>query len=246
MMKVIVASNRDVYPNLMEQIWRFRHRQFVERLGWRELASNDKRERDRFDTNDAIHLCITNGKSVIGYSRLLRTSEPHLLSDVYPEIMQGHSWPRATDIYEWTRCISDEKAGKLGDVQVSHILITGVLEFCLTAGIRGLIVETHPKIVTWMHETGYKVQPLATPQMINEVPVVPVYIAATHMALVRHHALFGIKSSVLDIDDGLLNPVTRAGVLLPLAHLSRPVGGNAMDLPDVDFEAMRESTRSQS
>ncbi len=111
MLKIITSQNIDDNLQLMENVWRFRHSQFVERLGWRELSSEDGRERDRFDNDDAIHLVAARGDDVVGYTRLLRTSGPHLLRDVYPDLMQGRSWPQEADIYEWTRCISDEKAG---------------------------------------------------------------------------------------------------------------------------------------
>jgi acyl-homoserine lactone synthase len=242
MMLVLTAQNADEYPDLMEKVWRFRHRQFVERLGWKELHSDDGREMDRFDTEDAIHLVVTGADdAVVGYTRLLRTSGPHLLADVYPEIMAGQDWPRSETIYEWTRCISDDKAGSFGSVQASHLLITGVLEFCLTAGIQGMIVETHPKLVTWMLETGYKVETLNTPQMINNVPVVPVYIGATRAALDRHHQMFGIAHSVLSVDAGLVNPVVGQGQLRRLPGIA---AGNIRQpdfLPEVDFATMREA-----
>lgn len=243
MMHVLTSQNADDYPELFEKIWRFRHKQFVERLGWKELRSEDGREKDRFDTDDAIHLAVVSNDEVVGYTRLLRTSRPHLLSDVYPEIMLGQDWPRGDAIYEWTRCISDDKAAKFGDVQASHMLITGVLEFCLLSGIQGMIVETHPKLVTWMLETGYKVETLNTPQMINDVPVVPVYIGATKAALDRHHQMFGIGGSVLAIDDGLVNPVVGHGLLrrLPGIAAASPHLQSGFQ-PDVDFASMREST----
>ena len=246
MIKVITSDNIDDYPELMEKVWRFRHVQFVERLGWRELASESGREKDRFDTDDAIHLIAEKKGEVVGYSRLLRTSGPHLLSDVYPEIMQGRDWPRESTVYEWTRCISDADAGRFGEVQASHLLITGVLEFCLTAGIKGMIVETHPKLVTWMLETGYEVEPLQMPQMMNGVPIVPVYIGATSAALERHHRMFGIDGSVLSIDAALTNPVTGRGVLhhLPaLAPARDRLGGGASD---VDFGTMQQSPGQDS
>jgi acyl-homoserine lactone synthase len=241
MIKVITSDNMDDYPDLMEKVWRFRHVQFVERLGWKELSSHGGREIDRFDTEDAIHLIAEKDQRVVGYSRLLRTSGPHLLSDVYPEIMQGRRWPRGRLIYEWTRCISDGDTGRSGETQVSHILITGVLEFCLTAGIQGMIVETHPKLVTWMLETGYEVETLQAPQMMNGVPIVPVYIAATHTALGRHHQLFGIRRSVLSIDGALPNPVTGRGLLRRLPGLTVPGEQPAAHGPEVDFGAMRQS-----
>lgn len=247
MMHVLTAQNADDYPELFEKIWRFRHKQFVERLGWMELRSEDGREMDRFDTEDAIHLAVVSNDEVVGYTRLLRTSRPHLLSDVYPEIMQGQDWPRSDAIYEWTRCISNDKAAKFGDVQASHMLITGVLEFCLVSGIQGMIVETHPKLVSWMLETGYKVDTLNTPQMINDVPVVPVYIGATRAALERHHEMFGIRSSVLLIDEGLVNPVLGHGLLRRRTGLAAATPrSQAGFLPEVDFVSMRENAAGKA
>ncbi|WP_137158205.1 acyl-homoserine-lactone synthase [Rhizobium sp. FKL33] len=246
MLKVVTSQNIDENAHLMENVWRFRHTQFVERLGWRELRSEDGRERDRFDDDDAVHLVAARGDTVVGYTRLLRTSGPHLLRDVYPELMQGRSWPQEADIYEWTRCISDEKAGQFGGVQASHLLITGVLEFCLSAGIRGLVVETHPKLVTWMLETGYEVETLAAPRDINSVPVVAVHIGMTEKALKRHRAMFGIRGSVLDIDEDLINPVTRMGLVRPFGQR---IDTDAMEVAfraDVDFTAMRESSGARS
>ena len=246
MIHILTAQNAEEYPDLMEKVWRFRHRQFVERLGWNELRSDDGREMDCFDTEDAIHIVAVSGDTIVGYTRLLRTSRPHLLSDVYPEIMQGNDWPRAENVYEWTRCIADDKAARFGDVQASHMLITGVLEFCLLSGIKGMIVETHPKLVTWMLETGYQVQTLNTPQMINNVPVVPVYIAATRAALERHHQMFGISESVLTIDGGLINPVVGRGELRHLPGLAANSNAESIYQPDIDFAAMRETSGGKS
>lgn len=246
MIRIVTSDNIDDHSELMEKVWRFRHVQFVERLGWTELSNEDGREVDRFDTDDAIHLVAEKDDKVVGYTRLLRTTGPHLLSDVYPQIMQGNGWPREKTVYEWTRCISDVDAGKFGNIQASHLLITGVLEFCLAAGIRGMIVETHPKLVTWMLETGYQVETLNTPQDMNGVPVVPVYIPATQAALDRHHAMFGITQSVLRIDEDLRNPVTGRGVLRHLPGLAVRREPLAPFAPDVDFGAMRESSGKNS
>ena len=246
MLRIITSQNAEDHADLMERVWRFRHAQFVERLGWKELKSEDGREIDRFDTDDAIHLVVEKAERIVGYTRLLRTSGPHLLSEVYPEIMEGHAWPRERSVYEWTRCISDEHAGTLGRVQASHVLITGVLEFCLAAGIKGLVVETHPKLVTWMLETGYLVETLHTPQLINNVPVVPVYIGATRTALKRHHEMFGIRGSVLSLDEGLTNPVHGRGRLAHLPGLATRGGMNRVYAPEVDFATMRESSGRHS
>jgi hypothetical protein len=95
-----------------------------------------------------------------------------------------------------------------------------------------------------MLETGYKVETLNMPQMINDVPVVPVYIGATRSALDRHHQMFGIASSVLSIDDGLINPVVGRGLLSHRLPGLAAANNNLQPSfsPEVDFASMREAT----
>ena len=84
------------------------------------------------------------------------------------------------------------------------------------------------------------------PQMMNGVPIVPVYIGATRAALERHHRMFGIDGSVLSIDAALTNPVTGRGVLhhLPtLAPARDRLGGGASE---VDFGTMQQSPGQDS
>jgi acyl-homoserine lactone synthase len=242
MIKIVTAHNIDDHSDLMESVWRFRYAQFVERLGWKEIARQDGREIDQFDTADAIHLVLQKDKKVVGYTRLLRTSGPHLLSDVYPHIMEGGSWPRERTVYEWTRCISEPETGLFGDIQASHLLITGVLEFCLVAGIKGMIVETHPKLVAWMFETGYRVEPLHGLQHVNGLPVMPVYIGATRAALDQHHQMFGIDRTALAIDDGLPNPVIGQGTLHHLPDLPPRPEQTHPFFPGIDFDVKRRSS----
>ncbi len=121
-----------------------------------------------------------------------------------------------------------------------------MLEFCLSAGIRGLVVETHPKLVTWMLETGYDVETLAPPQNINGVPVVAVHIGMTEKALKRHRTMFGIRGSVLDIDEDLINPVTHMGLVRPYGQRIDTDALKVAFRAEVDFTAMRESSGSRS
>ncbi|MGO7163528.1 hypothetical protein ACCS78_30340 [Rhizobium johnstonii] len=80
------VGRHESHGQAMEKIWRFRHEQFVERLGWEALRRNDGLEIDQFDHDRALH------------TRLLPTTEPHLSSDVYPQIMKGQAWPRSPEI----------------------------------------------------------------------------------------------------------------------------------------------------
>src|SRR5689334_7736283 len=110
MILLINKANAARHAPLLDHVYRFRHRFFVDRLGWTALRRPDGREIDQFDTDACVHLVGVEGGSVVSYTRLLPTTEPHLLSDVYPEMLQGGTAPTGPDIWEWTRCaVAPEK-----------------------------------------------------------------------------------------------------------------------------------------
>ncbi len=189
-----------------ERVWRFRHKHFVERLGWEAIRKPSGLEIDDFDTEHAIHLVLTSGSSVVGYSRLLPTDKPHLLSDVYPEVADGNEYPKGPTIYEWTRCIAEPDVSVEG-VLAANVLLTGVLEYCLVTGIDALIVETHPKLVNLLVGTGWDVVPFAKPSTLSGGLVVPICARPLVSALEVSHEQQGIRGSVLDIGEEDVNPL---------------------------------------
>ncbi|MFD1744484.1 acyl-homoserine-lactone synthase [Rhizobium helianthi] len=186
---------------LKKDVLKFRHRHFVERFGWEALRKPELLETDQFDTDEAIHLVLIKEGVILGYSRLLLTMRPHLLSDVYPEIAAGNPYPIGPAIYEWTRCVAEPDT-KIAGISTSNILLTGVLEFCLVKGIEALIVETHPKLMNLLVSTGWDVEPFAAPCTYAESLVVPICAKPLHSALEIHHRLYGIEGSVLDLSAG--------------------------------------------
>jgi acyl-homoserine lactone synthase len=203
----ITGKDAHFYANVFEDIWDFRHRHFVERFGWEAIRQPDGREIDDFDHDAAIHLpLLLNGK-VMGYSRLLPTDRPHLLSDVYPEMMGGGQWSQGPTVYEWTRCVAEVGDHTIEGVPVSHMLMTGVMEYCLMAGISKLIVETHPKLVNLLITTGWDVVPLCAPTAIDGVPVLPIEAVPSPKGLLKHHELYGINGSVVDLEHCSTSPL---------------------------------------
>lgn len=214
----------------MEQIWRFRHAQFVDRLGWDDIRRPDGREVDQFDTDAAIHLPLVDDDEVVGYSRLLPTQAPHLLSDVYPELMDGEDWPRGATIYEWTRCIASDTAAPIAGVQASNVLMTAVVEYCLIAGISMLIVQTHPKLVNLLLTTGWDVTPLAAPSMFKGSLLVPISAIPSTTTLATHHQAYGINGSLLELHSGERSPLEPDRQLSRLAYLQAPHRGGLAGL----------------
>src|SRR5262245_49265253 len=142
---MIVALRGKPLPHLeslMDQAFRLRHRIFVRELGWHGLQTNGDQERDQFDHDAAVHhLCVHNGK-LVGYQRMLPTTVPHLLTDVFPELCEGPV-PRGPNIFEWTRnCVAPEwRDSATGMSRCSLELTLAVVEWGLRLGVDTVTVE---------------------------------------------------------------------------------------------------------
>jgi acyl-homoserine lactone synthase len=101
---LITKQNLSRQSDTLEKVYRFRHRFFVHHKKWETLAKVDERKIDEFDTPEAVHIVgLDDSGDISTYTRLLPTTAPHLLSDVYPELLQGNPEPTGPDIWEWTR-----------------------------------------------------------------------------------------------------------------------------------------------
>lgn len=202
MIHLIDHTNRDRYSRLFEPIYRFRHRFFVDHLGWEALRKPDGLEIDQFDDEHCVHVVGVEGERVISYTRLLPTIRPHLLSHVYPELLQGMPSRTGPTIWEWTRCAVDpsKREGRTGADPATAGIFLAVAEACLHLGISALLVQTHPLLLTRIIELGWKARPMALPFDYDGKPVVPIYAEVDETTLATSRAVFGIRMPVLTVD----------------------------------------------
>jgi acyl-homoserine lactone synthase len=126
---IVTAANADRYSAEMLQAFELRHRVFVEEKGWQALKRPDGRETDQFDDEHAVHMLYIEAGAVIGYQRLLPTTRPYLLTEVYPQLCDGRP-PSGRDVWEWTRyCVapSRRERGRMLS-PIAHALLTGIVE----------------------------------------------------------------------------------------------------------------------
>ncbi len=90
----------------LNQIFSYRHSVFVERLNWTLPNAGAGLEVDQFDSDSTYHVCLRDAGAPIGYARLLPTTEPYLLSEVFPELMDRALMPRSPAVWELSRFCS--------------------------------------------------------------------------------------------------------------------------------------------
>ena len=117
--------------------------QFAVRRGWRVVVK-DGLEKDRFDEMNPLYICVVNNDhKLLASLRLLPTTGPHMLSEVFPEVMGEASIVRHPLVLESSRFCVDTKAatdiGQEGLNLVTRELLHGLFSTAQRSGIRNII-----------------------------------------------------------------------------------------------------------
>lgn len=161
MITIVTTANRQNYETEMDQMFRLRHRVFVEQLGWDLPLAQNGLEQDQFDTDNAIYLLSLDDRgSVLGAKRMLPTTQPHLMSEVFPHMVAGDI-PAGPHIWESSRsCVHPDcrDRGIIGELFLAMVevgLIMGIDKITFVAGM-----SFYPTIL----HAGWGVAPLGFPQ----------------------------------------------------------------------------------
>jgi acyl-homoserine lactone synthase len=198
MIHVITSGNRHLYEPELLAHFRLRHEIYVSERHWNDLARPDGLERDQFDNRDAIYILATDNGQVIGGSRLVPTTRPHLLSEVFPYLASVRGLPRAADIYEWTRMfvIKSRREGRTMGGLTRGMVICGVLEYCLDSGITSLTALIEMFWLPLFHSMGWNLTPLGLPELINDEWSIAVKMAVNENTLASTRAFHGLAGRV--------------------------------------------------
>ena len=116
----------------LESMFRLRHEVFKERLKW-DVGSASGKEQDAFDNFDAVYIVCEEDGEVLGSCRLLPTTGPYMLKNVFPELLHGAPAPVAEDVWEISRfAVSKRVAGNdsLGTIRkVTNMLLEELFKF---------------------------------------------------------------------------------------------------------------------
>lgn len=149
MIVIIDGVNADHYTGLLQRVFELRTRVFRDRLGW-DVEVTDGQERDHFDNLFPTHIVsITDDGQVAGAMRLLQTTGPNMLADVFSTILKGEPAPRSPLIWEATRFCVDTNILHSGKTRNSISYITsevmiGAFEYARAAGVEDAVAVIDP------------------------------------------------------------------------------------------------------
>lgn len=199
---VVSSANRHLYESTLNSYFRIRHDVFARERGWRAVERSDGLDIDAFDRDDTIHLIAIDGDRVVGGQRLVPTTAPHMLSEIFADLADVKGIPVGPTVWEASRyfVVRERRSGR-----TDCTMLAGVQEFGLEEGI------THYSAVieTWwlprLHEAGFIVRPLGLPTLIENQWAIAAEVEVRKSSRDRARALGGIGGSVL-VRRGLIAP----------------------------------------
>lgn len=149
MIITIDGLNKDDHREILDDMFRLRARVFNDRLGW-DVVVKDGQERDEFDDLDPLYVIgLDDDGDVVSCARALQTTGPHMLADVFSEILDGQPPLRSPNLWESTRfCVDTEKlSGGRGPNSISNAtceLMIGAIRVMQDAGITDIVTVIDP------------------------------------------------------------------------------------------------------
>lgn len=149
MIIIVDGLNKHLFQPLLDDMFRLRASVFAGRLGW-DVNIENGMEIDQFDRMDPGYIIGVDDKmNVISCARVLQTTGPHMLSDVFDAILDGEAPLRSASIWESTRFCVDTKrlADRESKTAVSRAtseLMLGILEYAQESGITDIITVIDP------------------------------------------------------------------------------------------------------
>lgn len=154
-----------------DDLSRYRYRVFVEVLGW-ELQCQREVELDQFDRDDTVYVVAHDEASeIIGMGRLLPTTRPYLLGEVFPELLNGQVPPSSPEIWELSRfaavdfnATSTSAIGQFSS-EIAIELLRKSIEVARTHGAKQLITVSPLGIERLLRRAGFKAHRAGPPMM---------------------------------------------------------------------------------
>ena len=164
-----ITGTADVPPGMLFDLAHYRHRVFVQGLGWK-LPARQRIELDEFDRRDTRYVvALDTQRRIVGTTRLLPTEGPYLLKEVFPDLLGGARFPHSPQMWELSRfaAVDLESAKRDFHRSLASPLALQVLEAAMglaaRCGATQLISVSPPAVERILRAAGLRAQRAGTP-----------------------------------------------------------------------------------
>jgi N-acyl-L-homoserine lactone synthetase len=192
----------------------FRKHVFVGRLGW-SLPQIGGVERDKYDGADTVYVAVSDATdSVTACARLLPTTGPYMLPEIFPQLLGGAKAPRHPGTWELSRFATSVRSTGKGRVlslsEPTLELLEAVFVHSRSAIIDRLVLATTIGIERLMLRTGLVAHRLGPPVLMDGAYWVALFIEVPKTPIAGAHSVqHGRTTFVSDSNamDRIIRPI---------------------------------------
>lgn len=167
-------------PALLESMYRLRCRVFKERLGW-DIECPGGLDVDDYDRLHPVYaLYSPTRQEVEGCWRILPTTGPNMLRDIFPFLVDGGVPPADEDVWEISRFAVESLRPNYDSLASLHLatsdLLITLVDFGMRHDIRRFVAASDVRFERILQRSGLRVHRLGRIQRIGTTPAVAGFI----------------------------------------------------------------------
>ncbi len=176
-MRIIVGrAGQGVDSALLDSMFRVRRVQFAERLKWEVAVDRQGREVDWYDALGPVYVIAEDEATgqCLGCMRLLPTSGPNMLKDIFGEMLNCSEVPSSRTAWEISRLAiaPGQQSGGWGFSPAPALLIRAMLQEAWERGLSSMVGVTTTSIARLMRTFGLDVELISQPLLIGTAKTV--------------------------------------------------------------------------
>ncbi len=189
---------------VLESMYRLRAKVFSEKLGW-DVAVRNGLEKDRYDEFNPLYIVKTapGTDDVVASMRLMPTTGPTLLADVFAETMPDAVAFTAPSIWECTRfCIDEDhdyvRNNRAAVATLTAEMMLGCAEVCAKVGVEAVVANFEAPVVRLYKRLGASFDILGSSASYGKRRVYLGHFAVEQDMIDRLKAQFGIEGDIMN------------------------------------------------
>jgi len=188
MIHAIEESGYELHKDTLDAMFRLRKRVFADELQW-DVPVHGDMEYDDYDRLGPVYLTMESSErtELFASMRLLPTTGPTLLHDVFDDTAPDIARLSAPNIWECTRFCCDQQADKARTefqcVHPAHLLLVGLCEYALAKNIDFIVANFDPAMVRVYRSSGCEVEVLGKSTKYGVRPVACGMFEVSHRIL---------------------------------------------------------------
>lgn len=204
---IVQAPDYSQHACLLNQMHRLRKRVFADTLQW-DVEVADELERDCYDDIGPVYVlwCSDNRQMLLGSMRLMPTTGPTLLHDVFARTIPAGVALQGAGIWEATRCCIDSEVfaryhPSMDQARAFGMICLAAAEVANSHGIHTLISNYEPHMKRIYSRCGAEIKELGRADGYGRRPVCCGAFAISNRIVQSMRAALSLERSLLDHAD---------------------------------------------